>query len=181
VARLPYLSLKDLPEADHDVLRRPIALNRCLANNPGAARAFGGLGSYIRFESSLPPRLRELAILQIGWLARSPYEWSHHIKIGLDFGVSHADIAGLIAQDAGEPNELEPLARLVLQGASEIYRGGMGAETFAALQATLDHRQMVDLTITAAFYCAVVRALATLEIDVEPEYQQYLEQYPLPA
>ena len=32
----------------------------------------------------------------VGWLARSPYEWSHHVKIGLDFGVTEPDIQGLI-------------------------------------------------------------------------------------
>jgi hypothetical protein len=32
-----------------------------------------------------------------------------------------------------------------------------------------------------AFYNAVVRVLGTLQIDVEPEYQTYLDRYPLPA
>jgi hypothetical protein len=31
-----------------------------------------------------------------------------------------------------------------------------------------------------AFYNAVVRVLATLQIDVEPEYQRYLVEHPLP-
>ena len=46
----------------------------------------------------LVARLRELAILQVGWLARSAYEWSHHVKIGYDFGVTDADIARIIAR-----------------------------------------------------------------------------------
>ena len=45
----------------------------------------------------------------------------------------------------------------------------------------LTNEQMVDLTVTASFYCAVVRTLATLAIDVEPEYQPYLDRFPLPA
>ena len=57
----------------------------------------------------------------------------------------------------------------------------MSAETFSALQAHLNNEQMVDLTVTAAFYCAVVRTLATLAIDVEPDYQKYLDKYPFPA
>jgi hypothetical protein len=56
----------------------------------------------------------------------------------------------------------------------------MTDETFAALQAHFDGERMVDLTVTASFYCAVVRTLATLQIDVEPEYQPYLDAYPLP-
>lgn len=181
MARLPYLNPTDLAEGDRDLLKRMITLHRCLVNSPGMARAFGGLGQYIRYGSKLDPRLRELAILQIGWLARSAYEWSHHVKIGKDFGVTDADIRALIADTAGEANELELLAKLVLKGAREIYAGGMTGETFAALQAHFDGERMVDLTVTASFYCAVVRTLATLQIDVEPDYQPYLDAYPLPS
>ena len=181
MARLPYLNPEDLAEGDRDLLKRMITLHRCLVNSPGAARAFGGLGQYIRFQAKIDPRLRELAILQVGWLAKSSYEWSHHVKIGYDFGVTDADIAALIADTAGQPNNLDTLTKLVLKGAREIYAGGMTAETFSALQAYLNNEQMVDLTVTAAFYCAVVRTLATLAIDVEPDYQKYLDKYPFPA
>jgi hypothetical protein len=44
----------------------------------------------------------------------------------------------------------------------------------------LDNECMVDLIVTIGFYNAVVRVLASLEIDVEPEYQRYLEEFPLP-
>ena len=37
---------------------------------------------------------------------------------------------------------------------------------------------MVDLTLTIGFYNAVVRVLATLQIDVEPDYQPYLDRFP---
>lgn len=180
MARLPYLSPEDLAEGDRDLLKRMITLHRCLVNSPGMARAFGGLGQYIRYGSKLDPRLRELAILQIGWLARSAYEWSHHVKIGKDFGVTDADIRALIADTVGEANGLEPVAKLVVRGAREIHAGAMSGETFSALQAHLDAERLVDLTVTASFYCAVVRTLATLQIDVEADYQPYLEAYPLP-
>src|SRR3712207_2918062 len=117
MARLPYLDAEALKPEDRELLARNINLHRVLVHNPGAARAFGTLGQYIRHHSKLNPRLRELAILQVGWLARSPYEWSHHVKIGYDFGVTDADIEALIAETDGRPNGLEPLARLVLKGA----------------------------------------------------------------
>ena len=35
--------------------------------------------------------------------------------------------------------------------------------------------------MTIAFYCGVVRLLASLQIDVEDDYRRYLEEFPLPA
>lgn len=182
MARVPYLEPSDLAPEDQDLLKRPIALHKALVNSPKAARAFSGLGSYIRYGSKLDPRLRELAILQVGWLARSPYEWSHHVKLGHDFGVSDADVQGLIDDTDGKPTSLDPLSRLVLKGAREMTNNGaMTGATFAALQAALGNELVVDLTLTIGFYNAVVRILATLQIDVEPEYQPYMDQFPFPS
>jgi hypothetical protein len=40
---------------------------------------------------------------------------------------------------------------------------------------------MTDLVLTIAFYCAVVRVLATMKIDNEPTYKEVLQQYPIPG
>jgi alkylhydroperoxidase family enzyme len=77
---------------------------------------------------------------------------------------------------------LEPLAKLVLLAAREAAAGpGVSEGTYKALAAQFDHELMVDLVVTISFYCAVVRTLSSLAIEVEPEYQPYLDQYPLPA
>jgi len=182
MARIPYLDKSDLAPENQDLLARNITLHRALANSPNGLRAFGGLGQFIRHKSRLDPRLRELAILQVGYLARAPYEWSHHIKIGRDFGVTDDDIRALIAETEGRSSKLEPLAKLVLRAAREMTSDlAVTQATFAALRKELDEERMVDLVITISFYNAVVRLLASLEIDVEPEYERYLEEFPLPA
>jgi alkylhydroperoxidase family enzyme len=182
MACVPYLEVSDLAPEDQDLLKRPISLFKALVNSPKAARAFSGLGGYIRYGSKLDPRLRELAILQVGWLARSPYEWSHHVKLGYDFGVSEADVQALIDDTAGKPTGLDPLAKLVLRAAREMTTdGAMADATFASLQKELGNEQVVDLTLAIGFYNAVVRVLATLQIDVEPDYMPYLQKFPLPA
>lgn len=182
MARLRYLTRDDLPPEHRQLLDRDIALNRMLAHTPNGARAFGRLGGFIRSQSKLDPRLREMAILQVGYVARSPYEWSHHIKIGHDFGVSDDDIRALIDETDGERTTLPELDRAVLLAAREMTEGlAASDETFAVLESHLDEEEIVDLVITIAFYCGVVRLLATLQIDVEPEYQPYLDQFPLPG
>ena len=181
MARLPYRTKADLAPEDQSLLARDIALLRLMTHSPGATRAFSTLGGYIRHKSTLDGRLRELAILQVGWLARSPYEWSHHVKIGQDFGVSEADIQALIDDTAGKSTSLGAVERSVLRAAREITLQGAATDaTFAELKAEFSTEHLTDLVITIAFYCAVVRVLATMQVDVEAEYQPYLDRFPLP-
>ena len=57
----------------------------------------------------------------------------------------------------------------------------MSDATFAALEKALGREQVIDLTLAIAFYNAVVRLLGTLQIDVEPEYQQLSGRAPAAA
>ena len=68
MARLPYINIDQLIDNDRDLLKRPINLFRQLVNSPDGARAFGTLADFIRHKSTLNPRLREMAIIQVGYL-----------------------------------------------------------------------------------------------------------------
>src|SRR5579864_2451118 len=132
MARLPYLDQSDLEPQHRDLLARNISLYRQLVHSPDALRAFQGLGQYIRFGSKLDPRLRELAILQVGYLARSPYEWSHHVKLGREFGATDDDIRAIGDETAGKPTKLDDLTKTVLRAAREMTTGlAMSDATYA--------------------------------------------------
>ena len=182
MARLPYLDVDQLAPEHKELLKRPINLTRLLVNSPGMARAFHGIGGYIRNKSTLDPRLRELAILQVGWMEKSEYEFTHHVKIGKEFGVTDDDIQALFEETAGKTSKLEPLARVSLKGAREMVRDlSMSDATFAEIKKDLSNEHMTDLVLTIAFYCAVVRVLATMKMDNEPYYKEVLKQYPIPG
>src|SRR4029077_9039557 len=158
MARVPYLDKADLAEENRDLLSRNINLYRALAHSPNGLRSFSTLGKFIRHQSRLDPRLRELAILQVGYVARSPYEYSHHIKIGHDFGVSDDDIRAIAAETQGRTTDLEPLAKTVLKAAREMATElAISDATFTHLREKLDTERLTDLVLTIAFYCAVVR------------------------
>jgi alkylhydroperoxidase family enzyme len=182
MARIPYLTTEDLSPENQDLLKRNINLHRALVNNPDAARNLSRLGRYIRFGGKLDPRLREMAILQVGYMTNSPYEYSHHIKIGRDFGVTDDDIRAITAETAGKDSGLPDFDRVVLRAAREMTQDlRISDETFDALASELDSGLLVELVTVISHYNGVVRLLASLEIDVEAEYQQYLDEFPLPG
>lgn len=181
MARIPYLDQDDLAPEHRDILDRDINLMRALAHSPEGARAFMGLGMFIRNTSRLDGRLRELAILQVGYLARADYEWTHHLRIGRRFGVTDDDVRAIGEESAGRETTLEPLARAVLRAAREMTDDGAVSDaTFAKLNAGLESEHLVDLITTIAFYNGVVRLLASLQIDVEDAYLDELTRFPFP-
>jgi alkylhydroperoxidase family enzyme len=180
VARFPYLRKEDLAP-EHQDLVRDINLSRLLVHSPNAARASNGTAMFIRNKSRLDPRLREMAIIQVGYVTRSVYEYTHHVQIGLEFGVSEADIHAIADDTAGKPTHLSALDKAVLKAARDLTRDiTLADETFAALRQHLDNERLIDLFIAISSYVGVVRLLAALQIDLEDDYRQYLEKFPLP-
>ena len=181
MARLPYLDKADLLPEHQDLLARNLNLYRVLAHSPRAARSLNTLARFIRDGSRLDPRLRELAILQVGYLTRSAWEFSHHVRIGREVGVSDDEIRAVADETAGRPTKLEPLAKAVLRAAREMTLDlVISDETFAALRQEIDNERLTDLVVTIAFYNGLVRLLETMQVDVEEEYLPYLDEFPLP-
>jgi alkylhydroperoxidase family enzyme len=63
-----------------------------LANHPKLLKRWTVFAGHILGKSSLPPRDREILILRIGWLCRAEYEWGQHVLIGLEAGLTDAEI-----------------------------------------------------------------------------------------
>lgn len=63
MARVPYLTAKDLTAENRDLLTRNLNLYRALTNSPDTARSFMALGMHIRFHmiatNALGPALAE--------------------------------------------------------------------------------------------------------------------------
>ncbi|HUZ71813.1 MAG TPA: carboxymuconolactone decarboxylase family protein [Stellaceae bacterium] len=183
MARVPYVDAKDLPSGYADVVP-PDALNirRAMANSPEAARLHGALAMFIRHKSRLDPRLREMAILQVGYSSRCVYEYAHHVELARQFGVSDDDIRAVADDTAGRPTRLDALTRAVLKAAREMTTGiAMSDETHAVLKQSLDSERLVELVLAISIYNSTVRVLESLKVDLEPGYERYLEAFPLPA
>jgi alkylhydroperoxidase family enzyme len=113
---------------------------------------------------------------------KNEYEYSHHLKIARDYGVTEEDIRALIASNEGKPNELGEVERLVLAASQQMTDNGtITDEVWAALSNHLDVARIVELVMIVTFYGCNARVLSTLQVDLEPEYEHYLAAFPLDA
>jgi len=181
MARLPYINIDQLIDNDRDLLKRPINLFRQLVNSPDGARAFGTLADFIRHKSTLNPRLREMAIIQVGYLTNSEYEYTHHVRLGTEqFGVTEDDINAITLETNGKKSSFPKLEQTILRATRDMVTNLKIIDTdFEFLKGYLSNEHLIDLVLTISFYCGVVRVLATLEIDNEPHYKEVLEKFPL--
>jgi alkylhydroperoxidase family enzyme len=175
--RIPYFDAAKLP-ADKQRGRAP-NLVRLLMNSPGAEDVLTHMVRFLRTESRLDKRLCELAILQVGWLAQSPYEFAHHVEVAQHVGVSDEDIRAIADETDGRSTHLDELARAVLRAAREMTLDiDLTDATAAVLKRSLDDEQFLDLLVAIASYNGVVRLLSAMRIDVEEEYKRYLDEFP---
>jgi alkylhydroperoxidase family enzyme len=180
MARLPYIDEADMAPSG-EVSGPVLNITRALANSPGAAKHSLATAMYIRHRSPLDPRLRELAILQVGYCVKNRYEYAHHLKIALGCGVPEGDIRAIGDETSGRTGRIDPLASTVLRAAREMtLDAALSEEIFSALHEELKTEHLVDLLFTIANYNSVVRILASLEVDLEEGYESYLDRFPLP-
>lgn len=182
VPLVPYLSREDVPEEYRHLLERPIHLFRALINTPEGFKYFHEFSEWMRWDSTLDPRIRELLIMQVGYLVRDPYEWSHHVVLSSQFGVTDDDIRGLIDYTNGRPTRLPAEEIAVLRAVTELTENRrISDEAWADLQPLYSDQHLTEIVVIGAFYSAVVRILGGLRIDVEDgEYADALTRFPLP-
>ena len=138
---------------------RPSNVLGLLARHPDLARAFLTFNKHLLFESTLPARTRELAILRVAWRRRCRYEWAQHVLIARRAGITDEEIAE--ARGAAATT----LARAV----DELDTGSrLSDQTYAELSYELDDRQLLDLVFTVGTYGLLAMAFNTFDVELDP-------------
>jgi 4-carboxymuconolactone decarboxylase len=134
-------------------------------NHPDLTKEFLKFNVHLLFNSTLPPRLRELAILRVAHRTDSKYEWVQHVKMGLREGLTHDDIAGVQRGEAADAFD-----RTVLAAVDELLATyELSDATWSALGERFDKRQRMDFVFTIGCYVTVSMALKTFGVELEQE------------
>lgn len=120
---------------------------------------------YLRWNSSVPLRLNEFAILIIGRQWRSQVEWYAHAPLAIRAGLSPEVVAELKAQK--KPGNMKPDEALVYDFVTELTTTHRVSDaTFARARQILSEQQIVDLTTISGTYVTVAMLLAMAEESV---------------
>ena len=149
---------------------------RAVLHNAELADRWQALGALLRYGTSLPPRLSEIAILVTGRACNSPFEWYAHRLEGEKAGIEAPIIEALLAQ--AEPPGMSEDDALVWRYAVELNRHkSVSDATYRAALARFGERTVVELTALIGYYTMVAMTLNCHEIPL-PEGVQ--PAFPLP-
>lgn len=125
-----------------------------LLRSPELAGRLQHVGAYVRFESSLPRALNELAILLTARRWSAQFEWWAHRRMALEAGLDPA-VADAIA--AGRrPERLDPEQAVVVDFVTPLLEtGSVPDAAFAAAVEAFGERGAIDLVGTVGYYTIV--------------------------
>ena len=148
--------------------RNPEAAGNLLATlvrHPKLTRAFLRFNNHLLFSSTLPARLRELAVLRVAHVHGSEYEWNHHARMGREVGLTDDVIDGI--QRGEVPDELD---QAIVRAVDELQaKSAISDTTWAVLSDHLDERQRMDLVFTIGCYGALAMAINTFGVEPDQE------------
>ncbi len=136
-----------------------------MLRSPVFAQKMFDLLYYLRWQTSVPLRLNEFAILIVARQWRSQVEWFAHAPLALKAGLSPQIVADLKTNK--RPVNMPPEEAVVYDFVTELPAGHEVAdETFARAKRLLGEQQVVDLTAVAGTYITIAMMLAMAEQSV---------------
>jgi 4-carboxymuconolactone decarboxylase len=123
------------------------------------------LGKFVRFDSSIPPQLRDLAILVTARHWDSSYMWHSYSKRAAEGGIAEAVISAIA--EHRKPRFTKSEHQAVYDYASELLeRHHVGEATFRAAVDALGKVTIVELTALIGNYSMVAMVLNAFEVDM---------------
>ncbi len=90
------------------------------ANHPALTKAFLKFNVHLLFSSTLPPRIRELAILRVAHRRDCEYEWTQHVALAKREGITDDEIAAVRRCGDGTADNFEAFERAAITGVDEL-------------------------------------------------------------
>lgn len=164
---IPLPDIESLPPGIKETVEAiPLNVLRMMANAPASFVPFGGFARSILFESQLDPRKREIAVLRVAKVTNALYEWTHHVAVAKQCGVTDDEIEKIRTENPvaslGEEGNL--LCRVADEISLEVRLSDK------ALSQILDRygvREATELILCVSYFNMVSRFLESTRVPLE--------------
>lgn len=142
-----------------------------LLRSPVLAERLRQVGEYLRFDSSIPKRLNEFAILITARAWTAQYEWYAHLRLALKEGLN-PDLAAELAQGL-RPKNMQADEEAVYNFCHELHATHQVSDAhYQAVVELFGEQGAVDLMVVSGYYVMVSMVLnvnrTPLPDDAEP-------------
>ncbi len=184
MARIPQVNRESVPEelraAFDEVSAGPGGVGAgpmsVLKHSPEMSRRAIPLFGYVRNESTVPKKMRELAMITTARAMDCPYIWHAHAAMARADGLDNAWVDAL--RDGNDLPPMAPDEQAVFDFGMEMFRTHRVTEqTFQAVHDLLGDRGLVELTTLYGFYTMLAFNANAVELDLPDDP----EEPPLPV
>lgn len=141
---------------------------RAWIHSPEACDRVEALGAYVRFESSLPLRLRELALLISARHFDAQYSWNAHVDKTIESGIPRAAIDAIARNEVPDFDRDEDAA--FYDFCNELLRDHFVSDaTFARALTHFGPTALVDTVASLGNFTMLGMCLNAFEIDLQPD------------
>jgi 4-carboxymuconolactone decarboxylase len=173
--RFPQLTMDQLSDAQKPLGEQVMKISSVglggpynpIMRSPVLGQRLFDLFHYLRWETTVPTKLNEFAILIIGRQWRSQVEWFAHAPLAAKAGLSSDIIAEL--KTGKRPSGMAEDEAVVYDFVTELTTTQkVSDETYARAKKIFNDQQIVDLTGVAGNYVMVAMMLAMAEETTPP-------------
>jgi 4-carboxymuconolactone decarboxylase len=171
--RFVQLRMEDLNEQQRPLAEEIMKISslgiggpyNALLRSPVMAERMFKLLDYLRFNTSVPRKLNEFAILIVARQWTSQVEWYAHYPLAIKAGLSEAVAADL--KEGKRPVAMQPDEAATYDFLIELStRHEVSDATFNRLRGVLSEQQIVDLVTVSGTYVSVAMLLSAAEQGV---------------
>ncbi len=173
VARLSPVPIEQMTEAQRRVAEKIASGPRgraggpfpALLRNPELASRAAHFGELLRFGTSLPPRLSEMAILITARAWKAQYEWFAHAPLARKGGLSDAIIEAI--RIGAKPQGMQADEAALHAFCSELHSAHEVSDaTYAAALDVFGEQALVEIIAISGYYVMVSMVLNTAQVPL---------------
>jgi 4-carboxymuconolactone decarboxylase len=148
-----------------------------LLRSPEVMLRAKAMGDYLRFKSTIEPRLNELAIIVTARFWSQPYEWHAHRPLAEKGGL-RPEIADAVA-DGRRPEAMSIDEAAVYDFAVELHQNKCVSDhTYARAKALFGEKGVIDLTAVCGYYTLIAMVLNVARVELPAGAKPGVEPYP---